>query len=481
MLLFALKQQIKVVANMKRGDIVELEISSPAFEGSAVGRVDNLVVFVPYAVPGDRIRARITRKKRKFAEAVIEEILEPSGDRTDPRCIHFGTCGGCTLQNARYEKQLEYKQLQVTALMERIGGFRDIKVNPVLASGQQFEYRNKMEYTFGASRWLTSEEIASGEKFSRDFALGLHVPKRFDRILDLTECHLQDQVSMKILGICRGTAIEKGWTPYNVVDHTGYLRNLIIRRGINTGDLMVNLVTTASDPEKIEFLCKELLDNVPSITTILNCINSGPNPTAMEEEIILHGNGMISDRIGDITYNIAPFSFFQPNTRQAEVLFSAIREAAALEGTETLYDLYCGLGAISLFLSGSAKKVVGVETHTRSVELARKNAEEQGSGNCRFFDMDVLEALEPDFLAENGKPDIVILDPPRAGLHPKALTGLLSAEPERIVYTSCNPATQARDLNLLGESYDLVSVQPVDMFPQTWHIESVATLRRRKV
>ena len=466
---------------MKRGDIVELEISSPAFEGSAVGRIDNLVVFVPYAVPGDRIRVRITKKKRKFAEAVIEEILVHSGDRTDPRCRHFGTCGGCTLQNARYEKQLEYKQLQVTALMERIGGFRDINVEPVLSSRQQFEYRNKMEFTFGASRWLTAEEIASGEKFSRDFALGLHVPKRFDRILDLTECHLQDQVSMKILDLCRNTAVTRGWLPYNVVDHTGYLRNLIIRRGINTGDLMVNLVTTARDPEKIEFLCKELLDKVPSITTILNCINSGPNPTAMEEEIILHGDGMLSDRIGDTTYRISPFSFFQPNTSQAELLFSTIRDAASLAETETLYDLYCGLGAISLYLSGMVKKVIGVETHSRSVELARQNAEMNNAGNCIFYDMDVLNALEDDFIAENGKPDIVILDPPRAGLHPKALSGLLKTAPERIVYTSCNPATQARDLNLLGESYDLVSVQPVDMFPQTWHIESVATLHKRKV
>jgi len=466
---------------MKRGDIVELEISSPAFEGSAVGRIDNLVVFVPYAVPGDRIRARITKKKRKFAEAVIEEILEHSGDRTDPRCRHFGTCGGCTLQNARYEKQLEYKQLQVTALMERIGGFKGIKVEPVLASRQQFEYRNKMEFTFGASRWLTSEEIASGKKFSRDFALGLHVPKRFDRILDLTECHLQDQVSMKILDICRNTAVTREWLPYNVVDHTGYLRNLIIRRGINTGDLMVNLVTTARDPEKIEFLCKELLDNVPSITTILNCINSGPNPTAMEEEIILHGDGMLSDRIEDTTYRISPFSFFQPNTSQAEILFSTIRDAALLEETETLYDLYCGLGTISLYLSGMVKKVIGVETHSRSVELARQNAEINNAGNCIFYDMDVLNALEDDFIAENGKPDIVILDPPRAGLHSKAVSGLLKTAPKRIVYTSCNPATQARDLNLLGESYDLVSVQPVDMFPQTWHIESVATLHRRKV
>lgn len=466
---------------MKRGDIVELKISSPAFEGSAVGRIDNLVVFIPYAIPGDRIRARITRKKKKYAEGAIEEILELSGDRTEPRCRHFGTCGGCSLQNAKYEKQLEYKHLQVKALMERIGGFKEVEVKPVIPSPQQFEYRNKMEYTFGAQRWLTSDEIASGQKLSRDFALGLHIPKRFDRILDLTECHLQDPESMKILDTCRKTAIDRGWLPYNVIDHTGYLRNLIIRRGINTGELMVNLVTTARDTEKTEHLCRVLLGEVPSITTILNTINSGLNPKGMDEEIILHGDGKLSDRIGDTTYRISPFSFFQPNTRQAEILFSTIRDAASLEGAETLYDLYCGLGAIGIYLSGLVKKVIGVESHARSVELARENAEKNDSVNCRFFDMDVLEALDQNFLAENGKPDIVILDPPRAGLHPKVISSLVKAAPDRIVYTSCNPATQARDLSLLGEDYNLGTVQPVDMFPQTWHIESVATLYRRKV
>ncbi len=466
---------------MKRGDTVELEISAPAFEGSALGRIENLVIFVPYAVPGDRIRARITRKKKKYAEAVIEEVLEPSGDRVEARCRHFGTCGGCTLQNAVYEKQLEYKHQMVQGLMERIGGFRGIEVSPVIPSSQQYEYRNKMEFSFGASRWLTAEEIASGARLSRDFALGLHVPKRFDRVLDLKECHLQGQVGMRILGICRETAVAMGWKPYNVSDHSGYLRNLVIRRGINTGELMVNLVTTSIEPERADYLAKELLSKVPEITTILNSINSGPNPATIEEEIILHGSGMLTDRIGPITYTIAPFSFFQPNTRQAEILFAAIRDAASPTKNDTLYDLYCGLGAISLYLAGQAGSIIGVETHARSVELARENARKNGMENCSFFAMDVLESLEAGFLRENGRPDIVILDPPRMGLHPETVSRLLDAAPEKIVYTSCNPATQARDLNLLHERYDLSSVQPVDMFPQTWHIESVATLHLRKV
>jgi len=466
---------------MKRGDILEFDISSSAFEGSAIGRIEGMVVFVPYAVPGDRIRARITRKKRKFAEAVIEEVLSPSADRIQPPCPHFGVCGGCTLQNVAYQKQLVYKRSQVQDLMERIGGLKDLEVRPVLPSPQQFGYRNKMEYTFGAHRWITPEEIASGEKISRDFALGLHVPKRFDRILDLKECLLQDPVSIRILEICRETAISKGWRPYDVVDHSGYLRNLIIRKGINTGDLLVNLVTTRRDTDRTSELTRRLLEEIPGITTILNCINSGPNPTMVEEEVILHGSGMFSDRIGRVTYRISPFSFFQPNTLQAEKLFEAIREAACPDSTDILYDLYCGLGAISLYLADTVKKVIGVESHARSVELARENAADHGTVNCSFFALDVMEALEGDFIATHEKPSIVILDPPRAGLHPRVVSLLLEAAPGKLVYTSCNPATQARDLGLLQERYQVASVQPVDMFPQTWHIESVATLRLRNV
>lgn len=466
---------------MKRGDLVELEISSPAFEGSAVGRIENLVVFVPYAVPGDRITAKIKRKRKKYAEAVIEKLLVPSPDRIEARCVHFGVCGGCTLQNADYQKQLEYKRTIVQELMERVGGLKQIMVEPVIPSPVQYEYRNKMEFSFGASRWLTSEEIASGEKLSRNFALGLHIPKRFDKILDLQECYLQHPSSTAILDICRKIALERHWTPYDVGSHSGYLRNLIIRRGINTGELMVNLVTTAYDPAKAELLMERVLEVEPTVTTFLNSINSGPNPTTIEEEHILLGDGMLRDRIGPITYRISPSSFFQPNTLQAENLLSTIKAAASPTPDDVVFDLYSGLGSISLFLAGTAGAVVGVESHARSVELAATNAPANGISNCRFYAGDVLEALQDDFFREYGRPDIVILDPPRVGLHPKAPSRILEAAPKKIIYTSCNPATQARDLSLLEEGYDIDSIQPVDMFPQTWHIESVATLRRRKV
>ena len=466
---------------MKRGEIIELEITSPAFEGSAVGRVDNQVVFVPFALPGDRIRARITRKKRKFAEAVIEKILSPSPDRTDPVCLHFGTCGGCRLQNAAYGRQLEYKQAIVRGLMERIGGLTGIEVRPVIPSPRQYGYRNKMEFSFGSRRWLTSDEIATGEKISRDFALGLHIPKRFDRILDLEECHLQEPVSIKILRFVRKTALDQGWDPYDVSDHTGYLRNLIIRLGINSGEVMVNLVTTSWDEERTAYLKEQLGEHFPEITTLLNSINSGPNPTAIEKEIVLFGSGTLHDRIGSYEYRIAPFSFFQPNTLQAENLFKVIKSAASPNKEDTVYDLYCGLGAIGIFLSKEAGRVIGVESQSLSIELARKNALEKGFDNCKFFALDVIESLQKEFLSEHGSPDIVILDPPRAGLHPKAVSSLRDASPAKIVYTSCNPATQARDLALLSDDYEISPIQPVDMFPQTWHIESVATLHRRKV
>lgn len=466
---------------MKRGDIIELDITSPAFEGSAVGRIDSMAVFVPFALPGDRIRARVTRKKKKFAEASIEEILSPSPDRVEAKCVHFGTCGGCRLQNADYEKQLEYKRSIVRELMKRIGGFKDIEVLPVMPSPRQYEYRNKMEFSFGARRWLTTDEIATGKKIERGFALGLHIPRRFDRILDLEECHLQEPVSMKILSLLRDTALEQNWSPYDTGEHKGYLRNLIIRVGINTGELMVNLVTTSREEERINHLGEILKQNFPEITTLLNSINPGPNPTLIEHEFVIFGSGMLRDRIGPFEYRISPSSFFQPNTLQAENLFATISAAASPEKGDTVYDLYCGLGAIGIYLSGEAGRIIGVESHTRSVELARENALLNDSDNCGFFAMDVLESLREEFIADNGRPDIVILDPPRAGLHPKAASRLLEASPKKIVYTSCNPATQARDLALLNEKYAVSSIQPIDMFPQTWHIESVATLHRRNV
>lgn len=461
-----------------RGDRLELEIDSAAFEGTSVARLDELVVFVPFGVPGDRVQATITRKRRKYVEASIDEVISASPHRIEPQCKYFGTCGGCSLQNVEYEQQLIIKRQLVRDLLERIGGLKVPEVQRVLPSPRRYHYRNKMEFSFGTSRWLTREEIAGGSKLDRSFALGLHIPKRFDKVLDLEECYLQDSPSPQIVNWTREYARERGWPAYNSRTHEGYLRNLAIRMGAHTGDVMVNLVTASDLPERVRELSRALLERFPSISTIVNTINSTRSPVAVEAEIVYHGSGLIRDQVGDLIFQISPTSFFQPNPYQVEALFSEIRRIAEPARTSVVYDLYCGIGAISLFLSDSCSFVVGVENHQQSVRMAVSNAELNGIEGCRFFSADVLETLKPEFIRKNGKPDVLILDPPRAGLHPDVVKRVLKIGPRRIVYSSCNPATQARDLKLLAADYDILAVQPVDMFPQTFHIESVVGLGR---
>lgn len=462
-----------------RGDIVELDLESAAYEGSTVGRADNLVVFVPYGVPGDRVRALVRRKRRKYAEAVIEEVLEPSQSRVAPRCAHFGTCGGCNWQNVDYERQLAFKRQQVVDLLERVGGISDPPVESTLAAPEPFGYRNKMEFTFGARRWVSREEIESGRKLSRDFALGMHIPKRFDRILDLTECYLQADPSREIVNRVRRLALEHQWSAYNTRAHSGFLRNLVLRTGSNTGQWMVNLVTSRSEPERMELFSEALLGEFAGLTTLINSVNAGRSPVAAGEPVVLHGPGHISERLGSLEFQIGPTSFFQPNTRQAERLFEIIRDCAELRSRQTVYDLYCGLGAISLFVAPGVAHVVGIEAHPDSVRDARANASANGIDNCRFVTGDVRDALSSELITREGMPDVVIADPPRAGMHGDLCRRLIELRPRRIVYTSCNPATQARDLALLAGSYELERVRPVDMFPQTYHIEAVASLRLR--
>lgn len=465
---------------VSRGQELELTILSAAYEGTTVARVENLVVFVPFGVPGDRVWARVVKKRRKFAEAVILKVLEPSPLRAEPRCGYFGTCGGCRLQNVQYESQLEIKRGQVQELLERIGGLTSIEVPPVLGCPNEFYYRNKMEFSFGSSRWLTAEEIEAGGELDRDFALGLHIPKRFDKILDIEECFLQDPRTPQIVNPVRALAKQRGWSPYNTLKHEGFMRNLVIRMGMNTSEIMVNLVTSSYEEERAQEVKDLLLREVPAVTTILNTINSSRSPVASgDEQYVLHGDGLLRDRIGHVMFQIAPTSFFQPNTIQAECLFSCIKSFAQLTGGETLFDLFCGLGSIGLFLANSVQRVVGIESHADSVEFASANARLNGIENAEFVVGDSVESLDPGFLRKYGFPDVVILDPPRAGLHPDVCEGLLKLLPKRIVYTSCNPATQARDLKILGSRYDVRAVQPVDMFPQTYHIENVAQLELR--
>jgi 23S rRNA (uracil1939-C5)-methyltransferase len=462
-----------------KGDLIELEIASSAYQGRTVGRYEGLAIFVPYAVPGDKAKVRILRRKKSYAEGVIEELIEASPDRVQPRCPYFGVCGGCTLQSADYERQLEYKRGHVGDLFQRVGGLEDVNVEETLRSPSIYYYRNKMEFSFGGNRWLTKEEISRGGELPKGFALGLHIPKRFDKILDLETCYLQSELTPRIVNWTRQYCQEQGWTPYHARKQCGFLRNLVIRTGTMTGDVMVNLVTTRREPQRLERMVEALRGPLPEVSVFVNTINSTLSPVGLDEEIVLLGEDHIREKIEALTIKVAPTSFFQPNTRQAGRLYSLIREMGRLQSGDTLYDLYCGVGSIGLFLSSVVERVVGVESQPLSVAMARENARFNGCTNCHFYVGDAVEALSPEFVRANGRPDVLVLDPPRAGLHPEVGRRLLEVLPERVVYTSCNPATQARDLSVLSQGYQILRVKPVDMFPQTYHIESVVALQRR--
>jgi 23S rRNA (uracil1939-C5)-methyltransferase len=464
-----------------KGQNVEIELTSAAYEGSAIGRVDELVVFVRGGIPGDRVLARVTKLKKRFAEAVVETVLRPSTHRVEPICRHFGVCGGCTWQNAGYELQLEFKQRQVADLLERIAVLPDLVVKPTLASPKAYHYRNKMEFTFGPRPWMTREEIESSAPFEKQFALGLHVPGRFDKVLDLETCYLQAPITPQILDEVRRTSLEQEWLPYDSRAHEGYLRNLVIRISEHTKEVMVNLVTSWDDPRRMKLLVEGLRARFPEVTTVINTLNSGRSPVAAGEETVYYGTGKITERIGPILFAVEPSSFFQPNSLQAEQLYGVVKDFAGLSGSENVLDLYCGMGGISLFLAKGARAVEGVENHSRSVQAATMNAERNSINNCRFVEADVAAFLKQFATRREKVPDVVILDPPRAGMHPDVCASLLQLQAARIVYVSCNPATQARDLLALKEGYLVEQVQPIDMFPQTYHIENVVALSRKIV
>lgn len=462
---------------LKKGEVFEATIGGTAFQAGAVARVEGLAVFLPYAVPGERVRARVIRRRRKHAEAIVEEILEASPSRVPPRCRYFGICGGCTWQHVAYPAQLEFKRQQVQDVFQRIGGFRQISVCPTLPSPDPYYYRNKMEFSFGTNRWLLPEEIESGAELRKGFALGLHIPGRYDKVLDLEVCYLQDPLTVQIVNRVRELALQRGWSAYDVRTHQGYLRHLVLRCGTRTGQWMVNLVTSRSEPDRMKELSEILRGEFPQVTTFLNSIYSGvAGIAAGEEQIVYLGDGTIRDRIGSLTFQITASSFFQPNTRQAEQLFQVIQDLAALQGRETVYDLYSGIGAIALTLAGRAQKVIGIESQEESVKIAAWNALENGIANASFYKADVRDVLTPAFARGNGSPDLLVVDPPRAGMHKDVPPRILELQPSRIVYVSCNPATQARDVKLLSSGYRLETIQPVDMFPQTYHIENVVLL-----
>ena len=472
---------------MKRGEEIRLTLESFAFEGKAVARVDGLVAFVSGGVAGDEVRARLTKVKKQFVEAETLEVLKPSALRTEPRCKHFGTCGGCKWQHVNYEAQLDFKRQHVIDALERIGGFKGVSVQPTLGAPDIYYYRNKMEFSFG-QRWLTRKELeeqSDGSSETELFALGLHIPKRFDRILDLDECWLQSETSYRIVNAVRQLSFDHHLTIYSTETHTGYLRNLVIREGKRTGDLMVNLVTSEDRPDVMEALRDRLLGQFSQISTVINNITDRKSQVAIgDTEKVYHGPGYITERIGKRTYNISANSFFQTNTLQAENLYEAARRMAHLKSSDVVFDLYSGTGTIALHVADDVSQVVGIESVPSAVDDAQRNAKFNGVGNCQFVLGDLKDTLtrSPARLENQAAPNVIIMDPPRAGMHGKVIEQLLKLSPDRMVYVSCNPATQARDLELLCQTGDYVitEVQPVDMFPHTYHVESVVGITSQK-
>lgn len=471
---------------MKRGEELRLTVERFAAEGKTVARFEGLVVFVHGGVPGDDVRVRVSKVKKSFLEAEVTQILTPSPLRIEPRCRYFGVCGGCRWQHVRYASQLDFKRQHVLDALERIGGFQGVEVLPVVPADSPYFYRNKMEFSFG-ERWLTREELSAREGaggVERDrFALGLHIPLRFDRVLDLHECHLQSETSQKIVNTVRSFCLDRTLPAYSTVSHTGFLRNLVIREGRRTGERMVNLVTNDERPALMEELRDALLREVPDLTSFCNNITQRKSLVAVgDTETVYHGPPFITERLGGKQFRVSANSFFQTNTEQAERLYETVRRAAHLQAGDVVFDLYSGTGSIALFIADDVAEVLGIESVESAVRDAERNAALNGVRNCKFLLGDLKDMLTRDtgWLAEQALPSVVILDPPRSGAHEKVIGQVLQLKPERIVYVSCNPATQARDLALLCAhgDYRVQVVQPVDMFPQTSHVESVVSLAR---
>lgn len=478
----------KGLHEFKRGDEIQLTIDDAAYEGKTVGRKGGFVVFVEGAVPGDVVRARLLKVKKNYAEAKVVAIEQPSSLRTAPRCEHFGVCGGCKWQHVDYEAQLRFKRQHVVDAFERIGGFSNPEVLPIVGSDEKYFYRNKMEFSFSDQEWLV-EPPARSEPGGTTHDLppsisslyvGLHVPQRYDKVLDIKECHLQSPESNAVLTFTRAFALQSGLAVYNSDTHAGYFRFLVIRQSKRTAELMVNLVTFEDRPEIMERYAGEVCAAVPGVTTVVNTINAKKAQIAFGEvEKVYRGSGVIHERLGNHTFSISASSFFQTNTAQAERLYTVARSFADLRPMDVVWDLYSGTGSIAMFVSDAVKSVIGIESVESAVTDARRNAERNNVTNCAFILGDLKDRLtkETGWMNAQNKPDVLMIDPPRSGMHAKVVEEVLSLAPSRIVYVSCNPTTQARDVKLLcAEKYALRKLQPVDMFPHTYHIESVASM-----
>lgn len=480
---------------IKKGDIVQLQIEKYAFEGKGIAKVSkakllglaydpkeekNYIVFVNGSYPGDLVKARLLKIKNSYAEAATIEILKPSSERIEAECKYFGVCGGCKQQDLIYEAQINYKQQQVEEIFRKLGGFSDFEIEPVIPSENIFYYRNKMEFSFGDKRWLTKDEL-SNENIEKNFALGLHVPKIYDKVLDVDECFLQSKISNRILNLTRKFFKEHNTSIYSTKTHTGFLRNLVIKQSQRTKDLMINLVTSEENDELMLEYRDVLLSDNPGVTTVVNNISKKKAAVAIGEyEKVVYGSGFIYDEIGKYKFRISANSFFQTNTLQAEKLYRTALDFAAVTGNEIVYDLYSGAGTIAIYVSEQAKEVLGFESVESAIDDAKVNAKLNEVKNAGFYCADLYKSFLP--VVEKNKlpkPTLVIIDPPRAGMHENTTADVIKLSPRKIVYVSCNPATQVRDIKLMvNAGYKLVKIRSVDMFPHTFHIENVALLRK---
>lgn len=453
-------------------------ITDVAAEGKAIARVNDLVVFVPYVVPGDIADLQVRRKRHNYAEAEAVKIHQYSQRRAEPFCQHYGLCGGCVWQILPYEEQLRYKQKQVTDNLTRIGKVQLPEITPIIGSAKTRCYRNKLEFTFSNKRWLTREEVASGAAFERN-AAGFHITGAFDKVLPIEKCMLQDDISNQIRNAVRDYALLHGFSFYDLRAHRGMMRNMIVRTS-STGELMVIIaarIENAEEKQQFLSLMQFVKESFPQITSLQYVVNNKMNDSIGDLDVTLFsGRDHIFEEMEGLKFKIGPKSFYQTNSEQAYNLYKVVRQFAALTGTEQVYDLYTGTGTIANFVAGQAHCVTGIEYVPEAIEDAKVNSAINGIENTRFYAGDMKDILTEDFIARNGKPDVIITDPPRAGMHPDVVNVILSASPKRIVYVSCNPATQARDLQLLDARYRVTAVQPVDMFPQTHHVENVVLL-----
>lgn len=459
--------------------ITSLEIVDIAAEGNAIGKTDDIVVFVPHAIPGDVVDVQIRKKRSNYMEGVVVRFEKLSPMRTEPRCEHFGVCGGCKWQDLPYEKQLFYKEKQVKDNLKRIGKIEEGEFLPIVPSDNQYFYRNKLEYTFSSSRWLTQNEIDSKDQIGDRNAVGFHIPGLFDKVLDIRRCHLQPDPSNDIRLKLKAFAEERGFEFCDLRMHTGFLRNLIIRTS-TTGEVMV-IVSFGEDlPDAIEKTMNFLKESFPEITSLMYVVNTKLNDTIFDLQVHLyHGKDHMIEKMEDLSFKIGPKSFYQTNSEQAYKLYSVTRDFAGLKGDEIVYDFYTGTGTIANFIAKSCRKVIGVELIKEAINDAKINASINNITNATFHAGDIKDIFNSKFIEEQGRADVIILDPPRAGVHEKVIECLRETLPEKIVYVSCNPATQARDIALLYDDYWVEKIQPVDMFPQTHHVENVALLRRR--